>query len=369
MPVLELDHVSHAYGRNEVVTDLSFSLRQGAIGCLLGPSGSGKTTVLRVIAGFEPVLRGEIRLNGLLVSSAGTHVPPERRQIGMVFQDHALFPHLRVAENVGFGLRGMPEGARAARVAELLGTVGLAHLARKYPHELSGGQQQRVALARALAPRPSLLMLDEPFSNLDIDLRERLSLEVRDVLKRSDTTAVLVTHDQHEAFAMADEIGVLREGRIEQWASAYDLYHRPANRFVADFVGQGVLVSGQVVSEREVDIELGRLSASIPGECGPGCTACQGGCRVSVLLRPDDVVHDEAAATRARVVAKAFRGAEFLYTLELPSGVHLLSLVPSHHDHALGEWIGVRLDVDHVVVFHEPEEPHTLPARRQRVPP
>jgi len=355
MPLLELDSVSHAYGSNEVVKDLSFSLHQGAIGCLLGPSGCGKTTVLRAIAGFERVLRGEIRLNGVVVSNTATHVPPERRRIGMVFQDHALFPHLRVAENIGFGLRGMSEGERAARVAELLTTVGLGRLARKYPHELSGGQQQRVALARALAPRPKLLLLDEPFSNLDVDLRERLSLEVRDILKRSGTTAVLVTHDQHEAFAMADEIGVMREGRIEQWARPYDLYHRPANPFVADFVGQGVLVTGHVVSEREVDIELGRLSASIPGECGPGCTACQGGCRVSVLLRPDDVLHDEAAPTRAQVVAKAFRGAEFLYTLKLPSGVRVLSLVPSHHDHAMGEWIGVRLAADHVVVFHEPE--------------
>jgi iron(III) transport system ATP-binding protein len=323
--------------------------------------------VLRAIAGFERVTRGEIRLNDAVVSNVATHVPPERRRIGMVFQDHALFPHLRVAENVGFGLGGMAERERAARVGELLTTVRLERLSRKYPHELSGGQQQRVALARALAPRPTLLLLDEPFSNLDVDLRERLSLEVRDVLKRSGTTAVLVTHDQHEAFAMADEIGVMREGRIEQWDRAYELYHRPASRFVADFVGQGVLVTGHVVSEREVDIELGRLSASIPGECGPGCTACQDGCRVAVLLRPDDVLHDEAAPTRAEVVAKAFRGAEFLYTLRLPSGVQVLSLVPSHHDHAIGEWIGIRLDVDHVVVFHEPEDER--PAAVPRPPP
>jgi iron(III) transport system ATP-binding protein len=355
MSVLQLSHVCHAYGRHLVVKDLSFSLERGAIGCLLGPSGCGKTTVLRSIAGFEHLTKGEIRLNGAVVSGPGTHVLPEQRRIGMVFQDHALFPHLRVAENVGFGLHGMPERERAARVAELLTTVGLHDVGRKYPHELSGGQQQRVAVARALAPRPDLLLLDEPFSSLDVDLRERLSIEVRDVLKRFGTSAVLVTHDQHEAFAMADVVGVMRDGRIEQWASAYDLYHRPANPFVADFVGQGVLVTGYVVSDREVDIELGRLRASIPGECGPGCTACQGGCRVSVLLRPDDVVHDEAAPARGEVVAKAFRGAEFLYTLRLPSGTRVLSLVPSHHDHAIGESIGIRLDVGHVVVFHEPE--------------
>jgi iron(III) transport system ATP-binding protein len=178
---------------------------------------------------------------------------------------------------------------------------------------------------------------------------------VRDVLKRSGTTAVLVTHDQHEAFAMADEIGVMHEGRIEQWARPYDHYHQPATRFVADFVGQGVFLKGDVVGAREVQSELGRLSAPVPPGCGPTCAECGKGCRVSVLLRPDDVVHDEEAPTRAEVVAKAFRGAEFLYTLRLPSGVQLLSLVPSHHDHAIGEWIGIRLDVDHLVVFHEPE--------------
>jgi len=354
MTLLQLRDVSIDYGSNRVVTDLSLSVQRSAIGCLLGPSGCGKTTVLRAIAGFERVAHGEIRLDGEVVSDRARHVPPERRRVGMVFQDHALFPHLRVAENVGFALRELSHEERAARVGELLVTVGLERLARKYPHELSGGQQQRVALARALAPRPRLILLDEPFSSLDSDLRERISLEVRDVLKRTGTTAILVTHDQHEAFAMADEIGVMRDGRIEQWDRAYELYHRPANQFVADFVGQGVLVTGHVIGAGEVEIELGRLSARVPDGCGPGCPDCDDGCRVAVLLRPDDVVHDEAAPLRGQVVAKAFRGAEFLYTLRLPSGVNVLSLVPSHHDHPIGEWIGIRLDVDHVVVFHEP---------------
>jgi iron(III) transport system ATP-binding protein len=354
--LLELRGVSVAYGAHRAVAELSLSLPRNEIGCLLGPSGCGKTTALRAIAGFEPVTGGEIRVDGAVVSSPAAHVAPERRQIGMVFQDHALFPHLRVADNVAFGLRALPDRERAARVAELLAIVGLAPLAGRYPHELSGGQQQRVALARALAPRPSLLLLDEPFSNLDVDLRERLSIEVRDVLKRTGTTAVLVTHDQREAFAMADEIAVMRDGRVEQWGTPYDLYHRPANRFVADFVGEGVLVEGRVVTGCEVEIELGRLPAAVPEGCGPGCAECPDGCRVAVLLRPDDVVHDEGAPDRAEVVAKAFRGAEFLYTLRLPSGTQILSLVPSHHDHAIGERIGVRLEVEDVVVFHEPEE-------------
>ena len=351
MPLLELNHISHAYGRHAVVDDLSLSLERGAIGCLLGPSGCGKTTVLRAIAGFEPVRRGEIRLNGQTVSSPTSHLPAERRRIGMVFQDYALFPHLDVAGNIAFGLEKSVSAARRSRVEELLDTVGLAGAGKKFPHELSGGQQQRVALARALAPSPDLLLLDEPFSNLDVDLRERLSLEVRDILKQSGTTAILVTHDQHEAFAVADEIGIMHEGRIQQWDTPYNLYHRPANRFVADFVGQGVFLQGEVRNAHEVEIELGRLAGRIPTDCSAGCQACGKDCRVAVLLRPDDIVHDDAAATQAEVVAKAFRGAEFLYPLKLPSGQRLLSLVPSHHNHAIGEKIGIRLDVDHVVVF------------------
>ena len=352
-PLLEIQDLHHAYAGNasgqESVRGLSFSLARGTIGCLLGPSGCGKTTVLRCIAGFETPSAGRILLNGELVSSIQTNLPPEKRRIGMVFQEHALFPHLSAAGNIAFGLSKEP--VRNQRVQELADLTGLADLLDKYPHELSGGQQQRVALARALAPRPELLLLDEPFSNLDTGLRERLSHELREIIKASGATAVLVTHDQLEAFAMADEIGVLHAGRLEQWDSAYNLYHRPVNRFVADFVGQGTFLPGKVLSPRQVEIELGILEGTIPGACQIGCDACGKGCLADVLLRPDDVIHDDAAATQAEVVHKAFRGAEILYTLRLASGREILSLVPSHHNHALGERIGIRLDVDHVVAF------------------
>jgi iron(III) transport system ATP-binding protein len=350
-PLLELREVHQAYDHHEVVKGLTFALARGAIGCLLGQSGCGKTTALRCIAGFEPVTRGEIRLAGARVSSSGVTVPPEKRRIGMVFQDYALFPHLPVAENIAFGLRGASRQARGKRVAELVDAVGLGGHAHKYPHELSGGQQQRVALARALAPEPELLLLDEPFSNLDVEMRERLGADVREIIKRTQTTAVLVTHDQQEAFAMADEIGIMDAGRIVQWDSAYNLYHRPATRFIADFVGQGVFLPGNVLSARAVDIELGTLAGEIPQMCEIGCDRCGKGCQVDVLLRPDDVVHDDASALKAEVVHKAFRGAEILYTLRLASGRKVLALVPSHHNHALGERIGIRLDVDHVVAF------------------
>ncbi|HKU48142.1 MAG TPA: ABC transporter ATP-binding protein [Burkholderiales bacterium] len=338
--LLEVRNLRHAYGDHEVVAGLDFSLAHGAIGCLLGPSGCGKTTVLRCIAGFETLREGEIRIGGRAVSGPGVMLAPEKRRIGMVFQDYALFPHLTVAANIAFGLHAAAAAERDARVRELAALVGLTATLQKYPHEISGGQQQRVALARALAPRPELLLLDEPFSHLDVDLREHLSAEVRGIIKASGATAVLVTHDQQEAFAMADEIGILHKGRIQQWDSPYNLYHRPANRFVADFVGQGVFLPARPLNGHQLEIELGVLQ----GEAG-------GTANVEVLLRPDDVVHDDAAPTQAEVVHKAFRGAEILYTLRLQSGRKVLALVPSHHNHALGEKIGIRLDVDHVVAF------------------
>ena len=354
MNLLEVEALRHGYNSHEVVRGLDFVLARGAVGCLLGPSGCGKSTVLRCIAGFEALRAGSIRLNGTLVSGPGVMLAPEKRRIGMVFQDYALFPHLSVAQNIAFGLGTLARDARESRVRELAELVRLAGALGQYPHELSGGQQQRVALARALAPRPDLLLLDEPFSNLDIELRERLSLEVREIIKASGATAVLVTHDQHEAFAMADEVGVMHDGRIQQWDSAYNLYHRPANRFVADFVGQGVFLPAKVLNSRSVEIELGVLEGEIPSACQIGCDACGKGCLADVLLRPDDVMHDDAAPTQAEVVHKAFRGAEILYTLRLASGRRVLALVPSHHNHALGERIGIRLDVDHVVAF-QPE--------------
>jgi iron(III) transport system ATP-binding protein len=266
----------------------------------------------------------------------------------MVFQDYALFPHLDVEHNVAFGLHALERSARRRRVDELLAVTGLDPVRHRYPHELSGGQQQRVALARALAPKPDLLLLDEPFSNLDFDLRGRLSAEVREVLHQQGSTALLVTHDQHEAFAMADEIGIMAEGRIQQWDSAYNIYHRPANRFVADFVGQGVFLPGRIDGDGKVEIELGALAGEI--RLAPAGAKPAGG-EVEVLLRPDDIIHDDSSPARATVLHKAFRGAEILYTLQLRSGRQILALVPSHHDHAIGSDIGIRLEADHVVAF------------------
>lgn len=220
---LQLDDVRLAYegadGLHTVVEGFSLSLDAGRIGCLLGPSGCGKTTVLRAIAGFEPLRAGSIRLGERLLSSATVHLPPEERRVGMMFQEYALFPHLTAAQNVGFGLRRLPQPEQRARVAEMLALVGLAESGGRYPHELSGGQQQRIALARALAPSPALLLLDEPFSNLDAATRERLTVEVREILKAAGQTAVLVTHNEAEAQAMADHIGLMHNGRLTRWTA------------------------------------------------------------------------------------------------------------------------------------------------------
>jgi len=347
LPLLAIRGLRHAYGSNQVIRGLSLSLAKGTIGCLLGASGCGKTTVLRCIAGFEPVQAGEIWLNGQQVSRRGVLVPTEARRVGMVFQDYALFPHLTVAENIGFGLREGDRAARARRVDETLETVRLGGLQDKYPDELSGGQQQRIALARALAPRPDLLLLDEPFSNLDVEFRTQLSVEVREILKQQNTTAILVTHDQHEAFNLADEIGIMRDGVIEQWDTPYRLYHEPVSRYVADFVGQGVFLPGTVLAEARIRLELGVFQAKPSG--------WPQGTEVDVLLRPDDILHDDASPLQAKVLHKAFRGAQFLYTLQLPAGGRVMSLVPSHHNHAIGERIGIRLEIDHFVAF--PREP------------
>jgi iron(III) transport system ATP-binding protein len=349
---LEISQLSVHYpgGQGAAVDAVSLGLGAGEIGVLIGPSGCGKTSLLRAIAGLEPAAAGQIRLAGELVSDVGLHVAPQDRRIGMVFQDYALFPHLSVGANVAFGLQALPKARRQERVARMLELVGLAQSVEQYPHQLSGGQQQRVALARALAPQPQLLLLDEPFSNLDVELRERLAHELRAILKAAGATALFVTHDQLEAFAIGDVIGVMHEGHLHQWDDAYSLYHRPATRFVADFIGHGVFtpatlheVGGQVV----VDTPVGRLSDVT--ECPlPG--AFEGG-QCDVLLRADDIVHDDDAPVKAEIIRKAFRGSEFLYTLRLASGHNLMAHVPSHHDHTLGEWIGIRAQVDHVVTF------------------
>ena len=349
---LEISALQVQYpGRNRpAVAGVSFGLHAGQLGVLIGPSGCGKTTLLRAVAGLERASAGSITLDGEVVSSSTQHRAPEARRIGMVFQDYALFPHMDVAHNVAFGIHHLPSAERKGRVAEVLALVGLQASGQRFAHELSGGQQQRVALARALAPRPRLLLLDEPFSNLDVDLRERLAHELRNILKAAQATALFVTHDQLEAFAMGDMIGVMQSGELHQWEDAYSLYHRPATRFVADFIGHGVFAPAtiaQIGADVVVQTPLGNLKDVL--ECPLPAAFPNGEC--DVLLRADDIVHDDDAPVKAEIIRKAFRGSEFLYTLRLAGGQTVLAHVPSHHDHSIGEWIGIRAEVDHVVTF------------------
>jgi len=344
MSLLKLNGVEVGYGRNTIVDNVSFSLKEGEIGCLLGPSGCGKTTLLRAIAGFEPVSAGSIELAGKLVSSPAQQLAPEKRGVGMVFQDFALFPHLTAFENVAFGIRNQPVDEQRKRVNQLLSHVGLAGYGPRYPHQLSGGQQQRIALARALAPKPRLLLLDEPFSSLDAELRESLAAEVRGLLKEEGITALLVTHDQQEAFALADRAGVMYHGRLLQWDTPYGLYHQPSHHLVADFIGVGVLMHGQITDELKVQTALGLLE-------GDDVPKGAEGEAVDVLIRPDDIVIDDQAERRARIVGRGFRGSHFLYTAELTDGSHVLCMASSHHEYALGQDVGLRLNLDHLVLF------------------
>ena len=341
---LEIISVTKDYDGKRVIESLSLTLPNGDIGCLLGASGCGKTTVLRCIAGFEPIRAGAIRIDGATVSSHNECITPEKRRLGMVFQDYALFPHLTVEKNIAFGLSDLSNLDRNARITEMLDLVGLAEKAGTYPHELSGGQQQRVALARALAPNPDLLLMDEPFSNLDVALRERLCLDIRRILKNLGISALLVTHNQHEAFAMADIIGVMRQGNLEQWDTAYNLYHRPASQYVADFVGEGVLVKGHVVAENKVQTQLGTLEGRFSYPCRNGCPA-------DVLIRPDDIIHDVDSPFKAKILRKRFRGANILYTLRLQNEEEVLALVSSHHNHSIGQEIGIRSQVSEIILF------------------
>ncbi len=342
--ILELTSVQKAYGESVIIHDLNFSLQEGKIGCLLGPSGCGKTTILRAIAGFEEISSGKIRIGKQTVSSQNKFISPDKRQIGMVFQDYALFPNMSVYENIVFGLHKTKRKKQKEVVDELLRVMGLMDFADKYPHELSGGQQQRVALSRALAPRPALLLMDEPFSNLDVTLRERLSVEVREILKSFGMTALMVTHNQFEAFALGDQIGVIYDGRLVQWDTAHNLYHHPVNEDVATFIGEGVLLEGYVAGEKKVKTGLGILE----GDFDPPSTSNHS---VKVLIRPEDVLHDDASPYKAKIVKKNFRGANILYTLLLNNGEQVLALVESHHDHMLGQEIGIFHKVEDLVVY------------------
>jgi iron(III) transport system ATP-binding protein len=329
---LRCSNLTRRFAGVTAVNDASIDVSAGTLVALLGPSGCGKTTLLRLIAGLDRPHGGTIEVAGRTVESETVHVPPERRQVGLVFQEYALFPHLSVEENVAFGLKSGPD--RAARIADMLRQVGLDGLGGRMPFELSGGQQQRVALARALAPGPRLIMLDEPFSNLDPSLREGVRREVRRVLRAANATAIIVTHDQEEALSLADEVAVMMDGRILQQAPPAELYRRPASRRVAEFVGDINVIDGRAIG-RAVVCDLGTISV-IDDLYGPA----------DVLIRPEALQLTEDLGGQAVAVGRSFFGHDQMINLRFDSGLRLASRVGPTFTFRRGARVRVQLSGD-----------------------
>ena len=343
-PLLTLDNIHCTLGGQSILRGLNFALADGEVACLLGPSGCGKTTALRAIAGFLELQQGEVLLTGQCISRVGAVVPPERRGIGMVFQDYALFPHLSVADNIAFGLRDKSNSERAALVAEMLQLVGLSDKSQAFPHELSGGQQQRIALARALAPRPKLLLMDEPFSNLDTDLRRQLSLEMKSILKSQGIAAILVTHDQQEAFTLSDKIGVMFEGQIQQWGTPTELFYRPESPEIARFLSLGALIDGTVCDDDCLETELGLIEFAEP-------IAADRGQRISIYLRPLDMELVEPGVVACEIEQIEFQGVHTLYHLRTPEGNRLQVAQQGIGAYQTGERVGVHVAAHRPLIF------------------
>jgi iron(III) transport system ATP-binding protein len=349
-PVLELDGLTREFGPEAAVADLSLSVREGELLTLLGPSGCGKTTTLRLVAGLDRPTVGTVTIGGETVAGNGRFVPPEQRDVGLVFQNFALFPHLNVAENIAFGLRGTDRGEE--RVAELLDLVDLREHRKKMPSQLSGGQQQRVALARSLAPEPDVLLLDEPFSNLDVRLRVEMRQEVREILKAAGVTAVSVTHDQEEALSISDRVAIMNDGRIEQVGQPEVVFENPESRFVASFLGRASFLMGRVRGDI-VETPLGTL----PTGNINGPVEAYDGARIDVLVRPDDLEATPTAEASAdgHVVNRQYNGPAFIYRVELLGG----EVVRCHHNHVRtfehGQPVAVDIVADHPLAWYPPE--------------
>ena len=345
-PVLSLHAVNKSFQPGvSVLQDISLQVEVGTMVCLLGPSGCGKTTLLRLIAGFEEPTQGEIYLIKRLVSRPGLIVPPEKRHIGMVFQDYALFPHMTVAQNIQFGLFRWPTAWRRNRLAEMLKLVGLEGMDKRYPHELSGGQQQRVALARALAPQPQLLLLDEPFSNLDVNLRQQLREEMQAILTQAEITTVLVTHDQEEALSLADTLAVMEQGHMVQYATPAEVVERPGTRFVAQFLALGHFIEGSV-SDQCIATEMGNIPLTPAWSLADDCR------EVELLIRPEHVqLCDDRQGTPVQVVHMRFRGSRKLYTVRLPSGATLCGQFAPEVALRAGEYIRITCDPGQLIAF------------------
>ena len=343
---LIISNLSLTFGeKNKVLSNINFHIDDSEIGCILGPSGCGKTSLLRAIAGFESVSSGTILKDGICITNSVENTPVANRNMGMVFQDYALFPNMDVKSNIVFGLKNSTELEKDNRVNYLLDLVNLVDCKNKYPHQLSGGEQQRIALVRALAPSPDIILMDEPFSNIDQDIKEELVSDVRLLLKELAITSIIVTHDQNEAFNLADKVAIMNNGTIQQVGIPYDIYHKPVNKFVANFIGLGTFLPLKKNNKGDFEIPLGPLDNNrIKNELTKFDN-------LEMLIRPDDIIHNDLSMKKAKILEKQFRGAEFLYKLLYNNEHQILCYAPSHHNHEIGELIGIEIDIQHYVIF------------------
>ena len=340
---LNLQSVKIALESKVILDDVNLKIDTGEIVSLMGSSASGKTSLIRSIAGFHNISSGTIQIDGQVVDDSIRRSDVAMRNVGVIFQDLALFPHLTVRENICFGLNNIDNTQQQNRAKKLENLLSIENITNRYPNQISGGQQQRVAIARAIAPKPNLLLLDEPFSALDYELKDNLMNDIMKLIKSENITAILITHSAEEAFKMSDKIAFISNNTITQFANPYDIYHRPASKEIANFFGISSYIKAKITDSSHIKCILGDFVGMVD--------QYNKDAKVDLLIRPDDIIHDDDSLFSAKVTGKTFRGSDFLYELELKDGQKIFCFAPSHHNHQVNEVIGIKLDLDHLVIF------------------
>ena len=340
---LNLQSVGIVLDSKVILDDVNLKIDTGEIVSLMGSSASGKTSLIRSIAGFHNITSGMIQIDGQIVDDSISRSDVAMRNVGVIFQDLALFPHLTVRENICFGLNNVDSAQQQNRAKKLEDLLSIENITDRYPNQISGGQQQRVAIARAIAPKPNLLLLDEPFSALDYELKDNLMNDIMKLIKSENITAILITHSAEEAFKMSDKIAFISNNTITQFANPYDMYHRPNSKEIANFFGISSYITAKITDSSHINCILGDFVGMVDQYNKDD--------KVELLIRPDDIIHDDNSLFSAKVTEKPFRGSDFLYELELKDGQKIFCYAPSHHNHQVNEVIGIKLDLDHLVIF------------------
>ena len=340
---LNLQSVGIVLDSKVILDDVNLKIDTGEIVSLMGSSASGKTSLIRSIAGFHNITSGMIQIDGEIVDDSISRSDVAMRNVGVIFQDLALFPHLTVRENICFGLNNVDSAQQQNRAKKLEDLLSIENITDRYPNQISGGQQQRVAIARAIAPKPNLLLLDEPFSALDYELKDNLMNDIMKLIKSENITAILITHSAEEAFKMSDKIAFISNNTITQFANQYDMYHRPNSKEIANFFGISSYITAKITDSSHINCILGDFVGMVDQYNKDD--------KVELLIRPDDIIHDDNSLFSAKVTEKTFRGSDFLYKLELKDGQNIFCYAPSHHNHQVNEVIGIKLDLDHLVIF------------------